>query len=224
MFFQLPVQVNAADADFLTQFVHVEVWVIQMAHHHFFHALDEFVFKGVYLYAAIVLTNLCAAHLVADVLTHTEHLGDGTLEQRQVERLKQFNINASAFNQLFGDEKAGDVIIEDLPGTKAYFNVATDRIIIAGSNIVLLEESDLEQLCDNEHLPIISRNCLEDGQSTNLFYEQVLPRYSHFATLVMGEEEPLDSFCNSLNNQIVQIGGNATIGYGYCKFTLFSTL
>ena len=146
------------------------------------------------------------------------------LLQRQVERLKQFNINASAFNQLFGDEKAGDVIIEDLPGTKAYFNVATDRIIIAGSNIVLLEESDLEQLCDNEHLPIISRNCLEDGQSTNLFYEQVLPRYSHFATLVLGEEEPLDSFCNSLNNQIVQIGGNATIGYGYCKYTLFSTL
>ena len=87
MFFQLPVQVNAADADFLTQFVHVEVWVIQMAHHHVFHALDEFVFVRVNLHTAVVLTNLRAAHLVADVLTHTEHLGDGTLEQRQVERL-----------------------------------------------------------------------------------------------------------------------------------------
>lgn len=69
--------------------------------------------------------------------------------------------------------------------------------------------------CDDDALPIISRNCLENGESVNLWYEQVLPSLSVLATIIVTKEkEQMDA----LNGKIVQIGANATIGYGYCKF------
>ena len=70
-------------------------------------------------------------------------------------------------------------------------------------------------LCSDDNLPIIARNCLENGESVNLWYEQVLPSQSVLATIIQTvNEKDLDM----LNDKIVQIGANATIGYGYCKF------
>ena len=77
-----------------------------------------------------------------------------------------------------------------------------------------VESKDFNDLCSDDNLPIIARNCLENGESTNLWYEQVLPSKSVLATIIEGPED-LD---NALNEKIVQIGANATIGYGYCKF------
>lgn len=93
---------------------------------------------------------------------------------------------------------------------------------IVGERLSIVSEAQMDQLCNDEHLPVISRNCLDDGgQSENLFYEQVLPRYSRLATIVMGEGKEFNDFCNTLNNQIVQVGAHATIGYGFCQFKLF---
>lgn len=69
--------------------------------------------------------------------------------------------------------------------------------------------------CDDDALPIISRNCLENGESVNLWYEQVLPSLSVLATVIVTKE---DGQMDLLDGKIVQIGANATIGYGYCKF------
>lgn len=69
--------------------------------------------------------------------------------------------------------------------------------------------------CDDDALPIIARNCLENGESTNLWYEQVLPSLSVLATIIVTKES---GQMDLLNEKIVQIGANATIGYGYCKF------
>lgn len=69
--------------------------------------------------------------------------------------------------------------------------------------------------CDDDALPIIARNCLENGESTNLWYEQVLPSLSVLSTVIVTKEE---GQMDSLDGKIVQIGANATIGYGYCKF------
>ncbi len=72
-----------------------------------------------------------------------------------------------------------------------------------------------EELCNDDNLPIIARNCLENGESVNLWYEQVLPSQSVLATVIQtNAKEDLDC----LNGKIVQIGANATIGYGYCRF------
>lgn len=77
------------------------------------------------------------------------------------------------------------------------------------------ESNDFQELCDDDHLPIIARNYLENGESKNLWYEQVLPSMSVLGTIILTDkEDDLDI----LKDKIVQIGANSTIGYGYCKF------
>lgn len=75
---------------------------------------------------------------------------------------------------------------------------------------------DFYTLCDDEHLPIIARNRLDNGTSENLWYEQVIPAETVFCAMIQDiDGEPL----NCLDGKYVQIGANATIGYGLCKFT-----
>lgn len=92
----------------------------------------------------------------------------------------------------------------------------TDKVIIEKlQNKEEVDYNTFEQLCNNDNLPIIARNCLENGESVNLWYEQVLPSQSVLATVIQtNAKEDLDC----LNGKIVQIGANATIGYGYCRF------
>ena len=78
-----------------------------------------------------------------------------------------------------------------------------------------------KEICSDEELPVISRNNLENGQSANLWCEQVLPKHSVLVFAIMGEEkdDEFETFCKELNGAQVQIGANATIGYGFCKIT-----
>lgn len=62
-------------------------------------------------------------------------------------------------------------------------------------------------------LPVLARNCLENGESKNLWYEEVVPHGSVFWLLVMMPEEERE-----LNmTGIVQFGGNASIGCGFTR-------
>lgn len=91
------------------------------------------------------------------------------------------------------------------------------RSIMGQDNVARnsIDRDTFTAYCDDDALPIISRNCLENGESVNLWYEQVLPSLSVLATIIVTKEkEQMDA----LNGKIVQIGANATIGYGYCKF------
>jgi len=67
-------------------------------------------------------------------------------------------------------------------------------------------------------LPVIARNHIEDGTSNNLWYEEVVPHQTVFITFIAGTGNLLTEFEAELAKAIVQIGGNATIGYGLCKF------
>jgi len=78
-------------------------------------------------------------------------------------------------------------------------------------------------LCDDFHLPVMARNNLENGQSQNLWYEQVLPRQTRFFCSVIypsNQQGVFDAFHKLLTDTktIVQIGANASIGYGRCQF------
>lgn len=67
-------------------------------------------------------------------------------------------------------------------------------------------------------LPVIARNYLENGISKNLWYEEVVPHGSVFYTLIITPDEK-----NELDmKEIKQIGGHASIGYGFTKFTELS--
>ena len=85
-------------------------------------------------------------------------------------------------------------------------------------NPIEKEHIVFKEKCSDEELPVISRNNLENGQSANLWYEQVLPKHSVLVFAVMGEENnnAFNDFCDELNEAQLQIGANATIGYGFC--------
>lgn len=72
-------------------------------------------------------------------------------------------------------------------------------------------------------LPVLARNKLDDGKSVNLWYEEIVPHKSVFTIAVLAEDtdkELLKKFGSDVNNQIIQFGGNASIGYGLCKVTV----
>lgn len=88
-------------------------------------------------------------------------------------------------------------------------------VLVQNHDISPISPKEFAEKCDNENLPIIARNELKNGTSKNLWYEQVVPAETVFYTLIQEEGESLK---NALDGKVIQIGANATIGYGYCKF------
>jgi CRISPR-associated protein Cmr4 len=81
-----------------------------------------------------------------------------------------------------------------------------------------------------DELPVVARNQLDNGESQNLWYEELVPHQSIFGFLV---QVPIDltsgeklnakqDFIDSLNKKVIQVGANATVGYGYCLLTLLN--
>ncbi|MEM6397420.1 MAG: RAMP superfamily CRISPR-associated protein [Bacteroidota bacterium] len=69
------------------------------------------------------------------------------------------------------------------------------------------------------NLPIVARNYLNNGVSENLWYEEFVPREAVFATIIQGPKAQMKEL-QEIDGKVIQIGGNATVGYGYCLFTL----
>lgn len=92
---------------------------------------------------------------------------------------------------------------------------------IFGDRLVLLSNQAFDRLA--KELPIIARNYLNDGISENLWYEEVVPREARFIAMIARENgmDDLNTFLVSKNN-FVQLGANATVGYGLCLFKKLS--
>ncbi len=73
-----------------------------------------------------------------------------------------------------------------------------------------------------EELPVVARNYLDNGISKNLWYEEFVPRESIFGMIVQCPENLEEDFAKHVNEHVIQLGGNATVGYGYCLFTKIS--
>lgn len=82
-----------------------------------------------------------------------------------------------------------------------------------------------------KHLPIIARNKLKDGKSDNLWYEEIVPRESIFYTAMLDYnnygnsseykyKKGFQAFYNLLQKEFIQVGANASIGFGLCKFEI----
>lgn len=97
---------------------------------------------------------------------------------------------------------------------------------IADRTVERLGEDDMVSRCHDDNLPIIARNVLENGESKNLWYEQVLPAETVLYTIIREEfirengeiKKDDETLMKALDGKIVQIGAGATTGYGYCKF------
>lgn len=86
-----------------------------------------------------------------------------------------------------------------------------------GKRVVLLHNNDFQRFCGENMLPVVSRNYLESGESKNLWYEEVVPRLTQFYFPIMEEDGDAEEFESKLGNSLIQVGGNASIGYGYSK-------
>ena len=95
--------------------------------------------------------------------------------------------------------------------------------------IAVMSEESFQTLLDS--LPVIARNKLDNGKSINLWYEEVLPRQSVLLTAISQYEllDPSDEkdfekaykkLHDTVQNDLIQVGANASIGYGLCRFNV----
>lgn len=95
------------------------------------------------------------------------------------------------------------------------------KLLSAPSNIEdLLPEGTEKDLSNEalEQLPVIARNQLDNGESKNLWYEEVVPAESRFVFFVSYDnEEIFAKFDKIIQEKVIQIGANGSIGYGFCK-------
>ncbi len=106
------------------------------------------------------------------------------------------------------------VLLEDW---KANINPDIETNSNFGKDVVGFDDDTFKKLA--KKLPVIARNQLDNGESKNLWYEEVVPRESRFVFFVAKEEKFSDEFDNELKETIVQIGASASIGYGYVTIT-----
>ncbi len=123
--------------------------------------------------------------------------------------------NVTSGSPMIIGSEVNELIIEDYENVGSTPVTITALVGLLGNNIVLMHHDDFKDACSNYNLPVIARNNLENGESKNLWYEQILPHQSRlvFYTVSIGE----DRYSANINSKIVQIGANSSLGYGYCK-------
>ena len=118
--------------------------------------------------------------------------------------------------------------IEDYE-VKGHNDVLVKKIsekLFDGKPLALMREDIFKSIS----LPIITRNKIAktEDDDNNLFYEEVIPRRSVFYSYVITPNniDPEDSdlekvfktFIQDMQEENIQIGANASIGYGLCQF------
>lgn len=144
------------------------------------------------------------------------------------------NIETNNKSVVIGNESA---IVEDVECNSIQIDFSKIKNIFGIENLAIFNDEDFNEAVSN--LPVLARNALENGKSVNLWYEEVLPResilYSVFCYYNNLDDSTSDSrgktdkkkfemayklFEEKLLKDSIQIGANASIGYGITKFTL----
>jgi CRISPR-associated protein Cmr4 len=130
-----------------------------------------------------------------------------------------------------------DAVVEDVECKAKELNLQNLKKLFGIKNLAIFSEEDFNEAISN--LPVIARNKLNDGKSENLWYEEVVPRESIFVSVMSYYDNFNDSgadkrgktdktvlerqykkFEEKLLSDDIQIGANASIGYGICNFKL----
>ncbi len=99
--------------------------------------------------------------------------------------------------------------VPESSGIKKNQNYLND---ILGGDFLILSDETFRKI----PLPVVARNYLENGESKNLWYEELVPHESIFWFAVLGDEADLACFDATINHRVVQFGGNASVGCGLC--------
>ena len=106
--------------------------------------------------------------------------------------------------------------VEEIQITNSNINMPEARDEIFNKEFVILSNEKFKELVGN--LPIIARNHLNNGESKNLWYEEIVPRESMFYFGIdMGIEDNSIKLFDEIIKDLVYIGGNVTVGYGACQ-------
>lgn len=149
-----------------------------------------------------------------------------------VTAINSFISTISAFNcNPFGVEKIEE---PDFKGNQ--FLVNTDKIeSVEGDKtakytndeikkILTVDEFALANSFDNYDLPVIARNQLDSKTKTsnNLWYEEFVPHGSAFYLIVLTPDtyDKKDMLDVIPDGGIIQFGGNASVGCGFCRMSL----
>jgi len=149
------------------------------------------------------------------------------IDEETKKALQDFsNLNVQNSKPLIFEDIKG-VILEDYEAS--YQNFDTSKIEeFLGQDLALFSYEDFKTL----ELPVLARNQLENGESKNLWYEEIVPKKSTFYFSIAkptnldekDKEQKINGFENRFNNEgsRVQFGANKSIGYGYSKVTKVS--
>lgn len=129
-----------------------------------------------------------------------------------------------------------DAVVEDVECKANNSDFSKLKEIFGIENLAIFSDEDFNEALIS--LPVIARNQLDQGKSKNLWYEEVVPRESIFYTVFAYYGNLDDStpdkkgktnkkkfemayrlFDEKLLAETIQIGANASIGYGICNFT-----
>lgn len=167
-----------------------------------------------------------SAFALKNLLDFLNHLG---VEMPLNKQLKKFLEGIKDSGNIISN---GDYEVEDKEVTKGDVDLSALIELFKEERIIVYPEK-LEYKFKEyvEDLPTIARNKLENGISINLFYEEVLPKKSKFFTvfsfptnLNKDDKEQLERFEEGFVSEItspqnvIQLGANASIGYGICRF------
>lgn len=136
--------------------------------------------------------------------------------------LSAFGCNGYGIEQITVDEAAF--------GDAEFLTNCDEDITVEGEETAKMPASLVQQLLklrdilgdtfavakhiDRYPLPVMARNCLENGQSKNLWYEEVVPYKSVFYQLIITPDEQMEL---PLEEEPIQFGGNGSIGCGFIR-------
>jgi len=110
-----------------------------------------------------------------------------------------------------------EVYLEDEEAKKVDINLSDEFKKFIGEDIAIYPDEKFKELS----LPFVARNRLENGESKNLWYEEVVPRFSKFYFFIQKPDninENVEKFEEEFNKlKLFQVGANKSIGYGVCK-------
>ena len=138
-------------------------------------------------------------------------------------KLNLDKINISENEVLVIEDKIDNLMIEGIEGKQVKFLPELKekfKEVFGLDDVAIFSEKFFKNEVAKK-LPVIARNFLDNGVSKNLWYEEVVPRESVFYTGIVNTQNKkveFDKFTEELEKNLIQIGGNATIGYGFTKF------
>lgn len=138
---------------------------------------------------------------------------------------REFLEDPTNANKLFTTDNiaASEIFLEDDNIEKANFHIFKKSVFVKdfdslSKQYAVVDEARFDNYTSN--LPVIARNRLDDNR--NLWYEEIVPHQTVFITYFIPsttmDTQVFEDFERTLGENLFQIGGNSSVGYGLCKF------